>query len=127
MSSTVQSPSRPRTAVAYRVGLALAALLSLGDIVGGATQLGAGAMLPVEVAVFAIVMGVLSLVLVPLAWRGASWAVWALVATRALSAAGALPAFFVGGVPIEGIVSASATIVVTIVCIVLILAKRPTR
>jgi hypothetical protein len=105
----------------------LATLLSIADVIGGATQLGAGALLPIEVAVFSIAMGVVSLALVPFAWRGAAWAIWTLVAARALSAATAVPAFVVVGVPLEGILSASVSVVLTIVCIVLLLVKRSTR
>jgi hypothetical protein len=126
-SAPASASTRRRASIGFRVGIALAALLSIADVIGGVTQLGAGALLPIEVAVFSIVMGLVSLALIPFAGRGTSWAIRALVAARALSSATALPAFFVVGVPLEGILSASVSVVLTIVCIVLVLVKRSGR
>lgn len=78
-------------------GLALLAVLSLAD--AGALLLTDGEHPPVEVAAVGTALGVVSLVLVVLAWRGSRAALGVLVGLRLLSAASAAPAFVVGGVP----------------------------
>jgi Flp pilus assembly protein TadB len=54
---------------------------------------------PVEVAAIATALGVVSLLLIVSAWRGSRVGLGVLVGLRLLSAASAVPAFVVGGVP----------------------------
>ncbi len=106
-----------------RTGIVIAAVLALVDIVGGAVQLAPGSLPPPEVAVVAIVLGVGTAVLVPIAWRGSRWSIWLMVALRALSALTAVPAFFVPDVPTAAVLAAAATVLITVVAIVLLLLK----
>ncbi|QEW03487.1 hypothetical protein [Microbacterium lushaniae] len=106
-----------------RAGIVIAAVLALVDIVGGVAQLAPGSLLPPEVAVVAIVLGVGTAVLVPIAWRGSRWSIWLMAALRALSALTAVPAFFVPDVPTAAVLAAAVTVVVTVVAIVLLLLK----
>lgn len=78
-------------------GLALLGLLSLAD--AAALLMTDGEHPPVEIAAIGTVLGVVSLVLIVFAWRGSRAALGVLVCLRLLSAASAVPAFVVGGVP----------------------------
>lgn len=78
-------------------GLALLGLLSLAD--AAALLLTDGEHPPVEVAAIGTALGAVSLVLLVFAWRGSRAALGVLMGLRLLSAASALPAFAVGGVP----------------------------
>ena len=99
-------------------GLAILALLSLGDVaVLGLTD---GEHPPYAVAIAAAALGVVSLVLVVLAWRGRGWALAPLVVLRALSALSAVPAFVVSGVPTSAVVLAALVVALTIVGVVLV-------
>lgn len=111
------------TGTAYRVGLVLAALLGLADIVGGISQLGPDALLPFAVAATVTGLGVATVVLVPFAWRGTGWVSWTIIVLRALSAITTLPAFFVPGVPAEAVITAAVTIAVTVLAIVLMIVR----
>lgn len=93
-------------------GLALLALLSLAD--AGALLLTDGEHPPVEVAAIGTALGVVSLVLVVLAWRGSRSALGVLVGLRLLSAVSAVPALVVGGVPAPVQAVATTGIVLTL-------------
>ena len=123
MTANTLTQTPRATGTATRVGLVLACLLGLLDIGGGITQLGSDALLPMAVAATTIVLGLITVVLVPFAWRGAGWAGWTVIATRALSALTALPAFFVSGVPAAAVIAATAGITLTVVAIALILMR----
>lgn len=118
---TTQAPRTTGTAV--RVGLALAALLGILDIIGGLSQFGSDVLLPAAVAATIIGLGVITVGLVPFAWRGAGWASWTIICLRVLSALTALPAFFVSGVPVVAVIMATVTIAVTVLAIALILMR----
>jgi len=120
-ANSVTTETQRGTGTAARVGLVLAALLGLADIVGGMTQFGADAVLPIAAVLVAIGLGVATLVLVAVAWRGAGWAIWSVIVLRAVSALTALPAFFLPGVPAEAVITATAAIAVTVLAIALIL------
>lgn len=122
-ANTVTTPTAQSTGTAVRVGLALAALLGLLDIIGGISQFGSDTLLPVAVAATIIGLGLITVVLVPFAWRGASWASWAIIGSRALSALTTLPAFFVTGVPVVAVIMATVTIAITVLAIALILMR----
>jgi uncharacterized membrane protein YhhN len=96
-----------------RVGLVLLGLLSLVDVVGIFTTDGVSP--PMSIAVLGTVLGLLSLVLLWWAWRGERWPTIALVVVRLVSAATAVPAFFVPDVPGGVVVFAGALVVLTLV------------
>ncbi len=104
-------------------GLAILAVLSLVDIANLAVTDGEHP--PYSIAIAGAVLGVASLVLVALTWRGCRWALAPLVVLRSLSALSALPAFVVGGVPAPALVLAAAIVTLTAAGIVLL--ARPVR
>ncbi|TCK22612.1 hypothetical protein [Pseudonocardia endophytica] len=98
---------------AVRTGLVLLGLLSLVDVVGVFTTDGTNP--PMSIAVLGTVLGLISLVLIWWAWRGERWPTVALVVVRLVSAATAVPAFFVGDVPGGVVVFAGALVLLTLV------------
>lgn len=104
-----------------RTGLVIAAILGVLDVAGGVMQLGDSAgLLPSGVAAALIVLGAVTVVLVPVAWRGARWAGWTIAAARGASALTGLPAFFVPGVPAGAVIAASVGILLAVVVAALI-------
>jgi len=106
-----------------RLGLAILAALSVADLADLA--LTDGRHPPYSVAIIGAALGVMSLVLVVLAWRGRRWALAPLVTLRALSALSALPAFLVDGVPAAAQVLAAVMMGLTVLGIALV--ARPQR
>ncbi|CAN5314216.1 hypothetical protein BH10ACT7_BH10ACT7_14110 [soil metagenome] len=128
MTTAVSTATTTRISVVGRIGLVIAGLLAVGDIVTGIQAFsGAEQALPLPVGVFVLVAGVTTLVLLPFAWIGRRWAVIVLVVVRGLSALTALPAFFVPGVPSFAIIAAAVGILVTAVAIVLVLVGLKAR
>lgn len=107
-----------RTA-ATTAGLVLLGLLSVLDAV--TVLLAQGGFPPVEVAVLASALGVLSLVLLVPAWRGGRVALRWLVGVRLMSALTSLPAFVVGGVPVAVQAVVAGALVVTLLGCALVL------
>lgn len=108
------------------VGLVLLGLLSLVDTAG--LLLTDGETPPIEVAAIGTVLGVVSLVLLVVAWRGSRAAMIGLVGVRLLSAATAVPAFTVGGVPAPVQALAAGIIVLTLLgCGLVVPALRRAR
>ena len=72
-------------------------------------------------------LGLISLIMVGVAWRGRTWAAVTLVVVRLLSALTAVPAFLIPGVPVVPMVLAGIAITVTLVGVVLVFAglRRP--
>lgn len=105
---------------AYRTGLVLLALISLGDL--AAPLLTDGQFPPMFIAWTGFGLGLLSLVLAALAWTGRRWAAVVLVVVRLLSALTAVPAFLEPGVPAVPMLLAGVAVVVTLVGSVLVLA-----
>jgi hypothetical protein len=105
-----------------RAGLIVLGVLSVLDLL--LPLLTDGEHPPMAIALVTAVLGLLSLVLVVSAWRGATRAVLPLVLLRALSAIAALPALLVSDVPVEAVVAGSAAVLVTAVGVVLVLADR---
>jgi hypothetical protein len=103
----------------FRAGLILFGLLSIGDLAG--PLLTDGEHPPMSIALIGAVLGLISLVLVVLAWRGERRAVVPLIVLRVLSAASALPAFFLGDVPAAALVAAGVTVVLAVAGTVLVL------
>jgi hypothetical protein len=104
----------------YRAGLVVLGVLSLGDL--SAPLLTDGEHPPMSIALIGSALGLVSLVLCVLAWRGAKAAAIALVVVRVLSALTAVPAFTVGGVPTVAMVLAGVAITLTLVAVVLVLS-----
>ena len=104
-------------------GLVVLAGLSLVDIADLAVTDGSHP--PYSVAIAGAALGLASLVLVALSWRGRRWALAPLVVLRAVSALSAVPAFVVGGVPAPALGLAAAIVALTIVGIVLV--ARPAQ
>jgi hypothetical protein len=103
----------------FKAGLVVFGLLSVADL---ATPLASdGEHPPMSIALIGAALGLISLVLVVLAWRGQRRAVVPLIVLRVLSAASALPAFFAGDVPAGAMVAAGAVVILTAVGTVLVL------
>lgn len=97
----------------YHVGLTLLAVLSALDLL--APLLTDGQHPPMAVAVAAAVLGLASLSLVGVAWRGSRRALSALVVVRMVSALSATPAFLSPGVPAAAMAAATGLIILTLV------------
>ena len=110
---------------AYRVGLVLLGVISLGDL--AAPLLTDGQTPPMFIALIGSDLGLLSLVLLVLAWRGRVAAAIGLVVLRLLSALTAVPAFLAPEVPVIPMVLAGVAITVTLVGVVLVFTglRRP--
>jgi hypothetical protein len=113
-----------------KVGLVLAALLGLADIVGvfATPEPAAGEQgPPAAVLVAAGVLGLVTIAAVVWTWRtGNRVGSRVIAAARILSAVTALPAFFVEDVPAGLVAAAAAGVVVTVVTVWLVLSP-PSR
>ncbi|GAA3594776.1 MULTISPECIES: hypothetical protein [Kribbella] len=103
----------------FRTGLVLLGLLSVGDLAG--PLLTDGEHPPMSIALIGSALGLVSLVLVVFAWRGARRAVVPLIVLRVLSALSAVPAFFAGDVPAAAVAAAGIIVVLTVAGIALLL------
>jgi hypothetical protein len=111
--------------VLYRSGVVLLGVLSVIELTGPLTTDGQHP--PMIIALIGAALGLVSIVLALLAWRGRKAAAVGLCVLRMLSALTALPAFWVTGVPGPVVAVAGTSIVLTIVGVVLTLAglRRP--
>jgi hypothetical protein len=107
-----------------RAGLAILGLLSLADT--SALLLTDGNTPPYAIAALATALGMVSLVLVVRAFQDPNRPIRLLVGLRVLSAVTALPAFLVDDVPAVAQAAAAATVLLTVVGI-LLLARTDTR
>ena len=103
-----------------RAGLLVLGALSLGDC--AAPLITDGQHPPMSIALIGSALGVVSIVLAILAWRGRTPAAIGLVAVRLLSALTAVPAFTMGDIPLVPKVLAAVLIVGTLVGAVLTLS-----
>ncbi|MPY80052.1 MAG: hypothetical protein GEV04_16655 [Actinophytocola sp.] len=108
-----------------RAGLIVFGILSAVDL--SLPLVSDGQHPPMAEAVIIAGIGLVSLMLIVLAWRGAGRAVIALVVLRALAAAAAVPALVIPGVPSGVTALAASAIVLTIlgVALVLVGTRRP--
>lgn len=109
----------------YRSGVVLLGVLSVIELAGPLTTDGQHP--PMIIALIGSVLGLLSIVLAVLAWRGRTAAAVGLCVLRMLSALTALPAFWVMGVPAPIVAVAGTSVMLTIIGVVLTLAglRRP--
>jgi len=109
----------------YRSGVVLLGVLSVIELTGPLTTDGQHP--PMIIALIGSVLGLVSIVLAVLAWRGPTAAAVGLCVLRVLSALTALPAFWVTGVPGPVVAVAGTSIMLTIIGVVLTLAglRRP--
>lgn len=134
MSSDTTGSTGTATALSLpnKIGLGLAAVLGLLDFVSGLLGAFAGAGPapgevgpPFAVLVAASVLGLVTVVAVVYTWRSRSQVGARIVAgSRILAALTALPAFFVADVPPALVAIAATFIVLTIVTVGLVLARR---
>ena len=103
MSMPVTAPRS--ITVGGRIALVLAALFAVLDILVSASELGGNLIQPVAL----IVLGLLTLVGIPFAWRRTSWALLLVAATRVLSALTTLPVYF--SADTQGVPQVVATVV----------------
>jgi hypothetical protein len=103
----------------FRAGLIVFAVLSVGDLAGPLVTDGEHP--PMSIALIGSALGLISLVLIALAWRGARRAVVPLIALRLVSGLSAVPAFFVGDVPAGALVAAGVTVVLAVLGTALVL------
>lgn len=103
----------------FRAGLIAFGLLSVGDL--AAPLLTDGETPPMSIALIGSALGLISLVLVVLAWRGVRRAVVPLIVLRVLSALTAVPAFFVDDVPGGAMAAAGVSIVLAVAGTALVL------
>lgn len=104
-----------------KVGLGLAGLLALGDV--ALPLVSDGEFPPLVVALVALAFGVATLAALLPAWRGSRVAGWVVVVTRLISVSGAVPAFFVSGVPSAAAALAGTAFLLTLACVVLVLPE----
>ena len=109
----------------YRAGLVVLAILSLADI--STPLITDGETPPLFIASIGAGLGLLSLTLIAVAWRGRIAAAVGAIVLRVLSALTAVPAFLFDGVPTGPKVLAGIAITLTVVGSVLVLAdlRRP--
>jgi hypothetical protein len=110
-----------------KIGLVIAVLLAIGDIVSAFRPTPDGEEgPPYAILLVSAFLGVITLAAVVPAWRGNRSAARIAVGARILSALTSLPAFFVD-IPAGLLVAVAVSIVLTVVCAVLILAPADRR
>lgn len=107
-----------------RAGLVLATLISVGDVVSTFFPTPEGEPgPPLSILLLGGLLGLATLAAVAVAWRTERrGAVRVVAGTRVLAGIGALPAFFVEGVPAVLRLLAAIAVVLTVVCVVLVLS-----
>jgi hypothetical protein len=118
MSTAVPVATTARIPLRVRIGLVLAALFAIGEIATAIPQYADDPVVPTAY----VVVNLLSLVVTPFAWRGATWARVVVIVGLVLSALGSTPAFFVPGVPTGWVVAAAAGIVLNLGVLALLLS-----
>jgi hypothetical protein len=126
---TTRTANTPRAlTIKNKVGLSLATLLGLSDLIGPfvpfpGAQDAPGP--PTAVQVAGAVLGLITLAAVVHTWRTGNRVSARIIAgTRILSLLGALPAFFVPGVPAGVVAVVAAGALLTILSVLLVLSRR---
>jgi hypothetical protein len=124
--TTADTPVAGRLSVKNKIGLGLALLFGLLDLgspfgpTGSPDEPGP----PMAVLIASAVLGLITIIAAIWTWRTASRAGARIVAgSRILSILGALPAFFVSGVPAVVVAMVAVSVVLTVVTVVLVLSK----
>ena len=112
-----------------RVGVVLAVLLGLVDVVGllalGYTPAPGEQGPPDVVLIFAAVMGLITIAAAVIGWvRNSRGGLRVAAATRLLSMITGLPAFFVDGVPAALVVASAVGLIITLVTVALLVSRR---
>jgi hypothetical protein len=124
--TTAGTPVAARLSVKNKIGLGLALLFGVLDLSGpfGPTGSPDEPGPPMAVLVAGAVLGLITIVAAIWTWRTASRTGARIVAgSRILSILGALPAFFVSGVPAIVVAMVAVSVVLTVVTVVLVLSK----
>jgi hypothetical protein len=103
----------------YKLGLVVLGLVSVADLL--TPVLTDGEHPPMEIAIGAAVVGLVSLVLIVFAWRGKRWSLAPLITLRLASALLAVPAFFTSGVPAGAVAAAGVGVAATVFGVVAVL------
>lgn len=103
----------------HKLGLVVLGLVSVGDLL--MPVLTDGEHPPMEIAIGAAVVGLISLVLIGFAWRGKRWPLAPLITVRLASALLAVPAFFEPGVPAAAVAGAGVGVAATVFGVVAVL------
>jgi len=106
----------------FRGGLGLFGLLSVADI--ALLALTDGKTPPYAIAAASAALGLASIPFVVRSWRDPAAPVRVLITLRVVSALTSLPAFFVSDVPAPALVSATASVALTAVGVLLV-ARQP--
>jgi hypothetical protein len=105
-----------------RFGLVLLGLLAVADLFS--PLLTDGEHPPMTIAIGASVVGLLSLILVVVAWQGRRWAIAPLITLRLASALFAVPAFFASDVPAAAVAAAGIGVAATVVGVIAVLLPK---
>ncbi|MFC9693316.1 hypothetical protein ACFTSF_32505 [Kribbella sp. NPDC056951] len=110
-----------------KAGLVVLGLVSVADLL--TPLLSDGEHPPMAVAIGTAVVGLISLVLIVLGWRGKRWVLAPLITLRLASALLAVPAFFVADVPAGAVAAAGVGVAATIFGVIAVLmpARTPVR
>ena len=108
--------------LSHRTGLVLLGVLSVLDLAG--PLITDGEHPPMWVALAGAALGLASLACIALAWRGSRRAILPLAVLRLVSALTALPAFFVGDVPIGVVVFAAGFVLMSLVGVAMVAGSR---
>ena len=133
MSSIIEPTDAPSlrtssgTVTARHVGLVLAAVLAVGDVIGAFSQFASSDAFGTSISAGILVAAIATLALVPLSWNGRRWSSIVVVVLRLLSALTALPAFFFPGVPAPLVVLAAIVLVLAVAVAVLVLLGMRSR
>ncbi|MEU4607215.1 hypothetical protein AB0F43_29885 [Kribbella sp. NPDC023972] len=103
----------------YKLGLVVLGLVSVADLL--TPVLTDGEHPPMEIAIGAAVVGLVSLVLIGFAWQGKRWSLAPLITLRLASALLAVPAFFTSGVPAAAVAAAGVGVAATVFGVVAVL------
>lgn len=122
---TLAAPRSGRR-TALRSGVVLSALLAAADLVGAVALGIPNAPLPVNLITFALIAG--TLVGLPWAWQGRTWAIWLVAVTRFLSALSLVPLLLIGDAAPAGAVAGQLPVTaVSLLAVALVLVGLRSR
>ncbi len=110
-----------------RVGLVVASVIAAIEIALALAGLAGSDGLGLAIAALTAALGVTTLALVPLAWRGRRGAAIGVAGTRVAASLAGLPAFFIPEVPPAGVISAAIGIVLAVAVAICVLSADWSR